>query len=159
MKKILIALDYDPSAEKIAETGYAIATALNAEIILLHVIAEPAYYSSMEYSPIMGFSGFIDNFDVGLSEAVKNDIHLQSQEFLNKSKTHLGNENIKTLITEGPFAESIIEAAESEQADIIVMGSHSRRGLDKLLMENVAEKVLHSSKIPVLVIPILTTKN
>lgn len=154
MKKVLIALDYEPSAEIIAETGYKIATALNAEIILLHVIAEPAYYSSMEYSPIMGFSGFMDTFDAGLTHTIKDSIKNMALDFLEKSKKHLGNETIKTLIAEGSFAESIIEAAENEQADIIVMGSHNRRGLDKLLMENVAEKVLHLSKVPVLVIPI-----
>ena len=156
MKKVLIALDYDPSAEKIAETGYQIASALNAEVILLHVIAEPAYYSSMEYSPIMGFSGFLDTYDSGLSDVMKNDLRSQSQEFLNKSKSHLENDSIKTIILEGDFAESIVECCITEQAEIIVMGSHSRRGLDKLLMENVAEKVLQLSKIPVLVIPIVT---
>ena len=155
MKKVLIALDYDPSAEKIAETGYQLASALKAEVILLHVIAEPAYYSSMEYSPIMGFNGFMDTFDVGLSNDLKDGIRSQSQEFLNKSKDHLGGANITTLITEGPFADSIIDAAGEQQADLIVMGSHSRRGLDKLLMENVAEKVVHLSKVPVLVIPIV----
>ena len=154
MKKILIALDYDPSAEKIAEIGNRIASALNAEVILLHVIAEPAYYSSMEYSPIMGFSGFLDTYDSGLSDAMKSDLRTQSQEFLDKSKTHLGNDTIKTIILEGDFAESIVECSINEQVDIVVMGSHSRRGLDKLLMENVAEKVLHLSKIPILVIPI-----
>jgi nucleotide-binding universal stress UspA family protein len=154
MKKVLIALDYEPSAEIIAETGYKIATALNAEIILLHVIAEPAYYSSMEYSPIMGFSGFMDSFDAGLTHTIKDNIKNMALEFLEKSKKHLDNNSIKTLIAEGNFAESIVEAAENEQADIIVMGSHNRRGLDKLLMENVAEKVLHLSKVPVLVIPI-----
>jgi len=154
MKKVLIALDYEPSAEIIAETGYKIATALNAEIILLHVIAEPAYYSSMEYSPIMGFSGFMDSFDAGLTHTIKDSIKNMALDFLEKSKKHLGNETIKPLIAEGSFAESIVEAAENEQADIIVMGSHNRRGLDKLLMENVAEKVLHLSKVPVLVIPI-----
>lgn len=156
MKKVLIALDYEPTAEKIAETGYTIATALNAEVVLLHVIAEPAYYSSMEYSPIMGFTGFMDTFDAGLSDVLKNDIKTLSQEFLDKSKKHLGNESIKTLLAEGSFAETIVESAENEQADLIVMGSHSRRGLDKLLMENVAGKVLHLSKVPVLVIPIKT---
>ena len=156
MKKVLIALDYDPSAEKIAETGYQIASALNAEVILLHVIAEPAYYSSMEYSPIMGFSGFLDTYDSGLSDVMKNDLRSQSQEFLNKSKSHLENDSIKTIILEGDFAESIVECCITEQAEIIVMGSHSRRGLDKLLMENVAEKVLQLSKIPVLVIPIVS---
>src|SRR5665647_115438 len=122
MKKVLIALDYEPSAEKIAETGYTIAKALNAEVVLLHVIAEPAYYSSMEYSPIMGFTGFMDTFDAGLSDVVKNDIRTLSQEFLDKSKKHLENESIKTLIAEGNFAETIMESAENEQADMIVMG-------------------------------------
>jgi nucleotide-binding universal stress UspA family protein len=159
MKKVLIALDYEPSAEKIAETGYTIAMALNAEVILLHVIAEPAYYSSMEYSPIMGFTGFMDNFNAGLPEVVKNDIATLSQEFLDKSKKHLGNEHIKTLIAEGSFAETIVASAENEQADMIVMGSHSRRGLDKLIMENVAEKVLKLSKVPVLVIPVKNPEN
>ncbi len=154
MKKVLIALDYEPSAENIAQTGYKIASALNAEVILLHVVAEPSYYSSMEYSPIMGFTGFIDSFDSGLSETMKKDIRTQSQEFLDKSKNHLGNNSIKTVILEGDFAETIVECSLTEEADLIVMGSHSRRGLDKLLMENVAEKVLHISKIPILVIPI-----
>jgi len=154
MKKVLIALDYEPSAEKIAETGYTIATALNAEVVLLHVVAEPAYYSSMEYSPIMGFSGFMDTFNVELSETVKDSINKLSQEFLDKSKEHLGNKSITTLVAEGSFAETIVESSEKIQADLIVMGSHSRRGLDKLLMENVAVKVLHLSKVPVLVIPI-----
>ena len=154
MKKALIALDYEPSAEMIAETGYKVAAALNAEIVLVHVIAEPAYYSSLDYSPIMGYSGFMDAFDPGLSDSVKNDIKTMAQEFLDKSKNHLGDDKIKTLVTEGIFADSIVEAAQNEQADLIVMGSHSRRGLDKLLMEDVAVKVIHLSKTPVLVIPI-----
>jgi nucleotide-binding universal stress UspA family protein len=154
MKKILIALDYEPSAERIAETGYTIATAFNAEVTLLHVIAEPAYYSSLDYSPIMGYSGFMDTVDPALSDTVKDDIKKMAQEFLENSKKHLGNDAIKTLVTEGSFAHSIVDAAESGTVDMIVMGSHNRRGLDKLLMENVAEKVIHLSKIPVLVIPI-----
>ena len=154
MKKVLIALDYEPSAEKIAETGHTIATALNADIVLLHVIAEPAYYSSMEYSPIMGFSGFMDTMNVDMSESVTKNVNALALEFLNKSKEHLGNNNIETMVAEGNFAETIVESAEKAQADIIVMGSHTRRGLDKLLMENVAEKVVHLSKVPVLVIPI-----
>ncbi len=158
MKRVLIALDYEPSAEMIAETGYKIAAALHAQIVLVHVIAEPAYYSSMEYSPIMGYSGFMDAFDPGLSDAVKNDIKKMAQEFLDNSKKHLGDATIKTLVTEGTFADSIAESAENEQADLIVLGSHNRRGLDKLLMEDVAGKVIHLSKMPVLVIPIKTTE-
>jgi nucleotide-binding universal stress UspA family protein len=56
MKKILIAIDYTPSAEKVAETGYALAKALKAEVAIVHVITEPAFYA-MDYSPIMGYTG------------------------------------------------------------------------------------------------------
>jgi len=59
-KKVLIALDYNPTAKKIAENGYALAKAMHAEVILLHVVADPVYYSSTEYSPIMGFVGYMD---------------------------------------------------------------------------------------------------
>ena len=153
MKKILIALDYDPTAEKIAETGYALATAMKAEVVLVHVIAEPAYYySSIEDSPIMGFTGFMGFVDVNIPGVV-DELKKESQRFLDQSKEHLGNASIKTLVMEGVFADSILEAAKSESADIIVMGSHGRGGLDKLIMGSVAEKVLHHSSVPLFIIP------
>ena len=58
--KVLIALDYDPTAQKVAETGYSFAKAMGAEVILLHVISDPVYYASPEYSPVMGFTGYMD---------------------------------------------------------------------------------------------------
>ncbi len=154
MKKVLIALDFEPSAEKIAETGNTIALALNAEIVLLHVIAEPTYYSSPGYSPIMGFSGFLDTIDVEMTQAMSDNISKLASEFLEKSKQHLGNARIETMVAEGDFAETIVDCTQKVGADIIVMGSHNRRGFGKILMENVAEKVLHLSTVPVFVIPI-----
>jgi len=58
IKKVLIALDYNPTAQKVAEAGFSVAKTMNAEVILLHVVSEPVYYSSEEYSPIMGSNGF-----------------------------------------------------------------------------------------------------
>ena len=60
MKKVLIALDYNPTAQKVAETGFSMAKAMNAEVTLLHVISDLVYYSSAEYSPIMGFTGIME---------------------------------------------------------------------------------------------------
>lgn len=75
MKKVIIALDYDPSAEKVAQTGYEIARAMNANVILLHVVDEPSYYESTAYSPVMGFVGFnapeIMELDRGLHKEAK----------------------------------------------------------------------------------------
>lgn len=154
-KKVLIALDYDPTAQKVAETGFAIAKAMNAEVNLLHVISDPVYYSSTEYSPIMGFTGYgvigplqLENVD-GLKKA--------SQYFLDKTKHHLGDKAIKTLVKEGDFAEAILEAAKDLKIDIIIMGSHSHRWLEEILMGSVTEKVLRHTTIPLFIVP--TKKN
>lgn len=152
MKTVIIALDYNPSAQTVAETGYALAKGMQANVILLHVMADPAYYAAYEYSPIMGFnSNFIgpESLPPDDSEELKN----AAEEFLTKSKEHLGDASIETLVREGGVAETIVKAAADKQADIIVLGSHSRRGLDKILMGSVAEKVLHHSTIPLFIIP------
>jgi len=151
MKKVLIALDYNPTAQKVAETGFSMAKAMNAEVILLHVISDPVYYSSTEYSPIMGFTGNMDKVLLQLDsvDGLKN----ASQLFLDKSKHHLGDESIQTLVKEGDFAESILKAAKDLHADIIVMGSHSRKWLENIVMGSVTEKVLHHTSIPLFIIP------
>ena len=154
MKKVLIALDYEPSAQKIAETGYALAKGMNAEIVLLHVLSDAGYYSSLNYFPVMGYEGFnnLNTLPVENVDVLRNT----GQEFLDKSKQHLKDDTITTIIKEGDFAESIIATATEINADVIVMGSHGRRGLDKMLMGSVAERVLHKSVIPLFIIP---TKN
>jgi len=151
MKKVLIALDYDPTAQKVAEKGYLLSQTMNAEVILMHVIGSSNYYSSLEYSPIMGFSGFtntglLETFDVSVLKET-------SQDFLTKNRTHLGDESIETYITEGDFAEAILETAKELKVDVVVMGSHSRKWLDKVLMGSVTEKVLAHSKIPLFIVP------
>ena len=150
MKKILIAIDYDPSAEKVAEAGYALGMAMAADIVLLHVIAEPSYYSSMEFSPIMGFTGFADPH---IPQIVETELKKEAMRFLDRSKEHLGDGPIKTVVAEGAFADTILKLAKDEGADIIVVGRHSRRGLGKLLVGSVAEKILHHSTIPLFIIP------
>ena len=149
MKQILIALDYEPSAQTIAETGMELAKAMKAEVTLLHVVTNTAYYSSLDYSPIMGFSGF------GGANIQETFIEIKklSEDFLDKSKEHLGDGSINTIVKEGESADEILNTAKEIHADIIVMGSHSRSGLDKILMGSVTEKVLHNTTIPLFIIP------
>jgi len=151
MKKVLIALDYDPSSVKVAEKGYSLAKSMGAEVILMHVISDPVYYSTTEYSPIMGFNNSMDmgafQFDtiVGLKKA--------AQHFLDKTKHNLADESIQTILEDGETADSIIAAAKKLKADIIVMGTHSRKWLENILMGSVAESVLEHSTIPLFIIP------
>ncbi len=151
MKKVLIALDYNPTAQKVAELGFAMATAMKAEIVLLHVITDPVYYSSPEYSPIMGYKGSMEMGSLqrdsitGLKEA--------SRQFLETTRQYLGDESIRTIVKEGDFADSILSTANEIHAEIIVMGSHSRKWLKEIVMGSVTEKVLHHTRIPLLIIP------
>jgi nucleotide-binding universal stress UspA family protein len=151
MKKVLIALDYNPTAQKVAEVGFSMAKAMNAEVILLHVISDPVYYSTTEYSPIMGFNGYMETGQLQLNS--DGALKKATQHFLNKSKNHLGDKSIKTLVKEGDFAESILKTAKELHSDIIVMGSHSRKWLENILMGSVTEKVLHNTSIPLFIIP------
>jgi nucleotide-binding universal stress UspA family protein len=151
MKKVLIALDYNPTAQKVAEVGFSMAKSMNAEVILLHVITDPVLYASSGYSPIMGFPGYIDVGPLQLDsvDGLKN----ASLQYLDKSRQHLGDKTIQTIVKEGDFADSILETAKELHADIIVVGSHSRKWLENIVMGSVTEKVLHHTSIPLFIVP------
>jgi nucleotide-binding universal stress UspA family protein len=151
MKKVLIALDYDPSAQKVAEKGYALAKAMGADVTLLHVVVDPIYYSSPEFDPIMGFNGYLDVGPVQLNSI--EGLKKASQHFLDKTKNHLGDKTIHTVLAEGDFADSILNTAKKIHADLIVMGSHSRKWLENIVMGSVTEKVLRHATLPLFVIP------
>jgi len=151
IKKVLIALDYNPTAQKVAEIGFSMAKAMQAEVVLLHVIVDPVYYSSTEFSPIMGYTGYME---MGSSQIdTVEGLQKASYKFLEKSKQHLGDESIVTMVKEGDFADSILKTAKEVHAGIIVMGSHSRKWLEEIVMGSVTEKVLHQTSIPMFIIP------
>ena len=151
MNKVLIALDYNPTAQKVAEVGFSMAKSMNAEVVLLHVITDPVFYASAGYSPIMGFSGYINVEPLQLDSV--QGLKEASLQYLNKSKQHLGDKSIQTLVKEGDFADSILETAKELHADIIVIGSHSRKWLENIVMGSVTEKVLHHTSIPLFIVP------
>ena len=154
MKKILIALDYDPTAQKVAETGFLLAKSLKAEVVLLHVIKDSVYYDTPGFSPIMGYTGYVDVSPTILqsTEGLKN----ASLQYLEKTKEFLGDKAIQTLVKEGDFARTILQTAEELQTDIIVLGSHSQKWLENILVGSVTESVINKSSIPLLIVP---TKN
>jgi len=149
--KVLIALDYDPTAQKVAETGFSLAKTMGAEVTLLHVISNPVYYSSTDHVKVMGFAGHLDTGSLELNNV--EGLKEVAKQFLAKSKHHLGDKTIQTLVKEGDFADSILKTAKDLPADIIVMGSHSRRWLEKIVMGSVTEKVMSHTLIPIFIIP------
>jgi len=78
-----------------------------------------------------------------------------AHDYLDKTKEYLGDDSIQTMVKDGDFGQSIVDAAKELDVDVIVLGSHSRRGLEKILMGSVAEKVLRNSTLPLFIIPVV----
>jgi nucleotide-binding universal stress UspA family protein len=141
IQKVLIAMDYDETSQKVAEVGFSMAKAMNAETILLHVISElPVYYSTYTYMRELR----VDILD---------DLKKSTQEFLDKTKKYLGDESITTILKKGIVADTILETAKELKVDVIVMGSHSRKWLENIILGSEAEDVLKKTTIPLFIVP------
>jgi nucleotide-binding universal stress UspA family protein len=151
MTKVLIALDYDPTARLVAEIGFLMGKAMHAEITLLHVVPDPVYYAAAIYNPIMGFGGYM-GMDFMEADAVTK-IKAASTEYLQKTKFYLGDTALRIMVKEGEVRPAILQAAQEINAGVIAMGSHSRRWMDTILMGSVAESVLRHTTVPVFIIP------
>ncbi|MCG2418697.1 universal stress protein [Aequorivita sp. F47161] len=148
MKKVLITLDYNPNSEKVVNKGQELAKLMGAEICLLHVLAEVRYYG-MQYEPFMGYEGYAFPVDFRIQE----EFVKVAKDYLEKTAAHLGGENVTTHLAEGDTAKSILEYAESWNADVIVMGTHSHGTLEKIFLGTVASSVLERTEIPVYMVP------
>lgn len=155
-KKIVMALDYHPNATKIAEIGFSFAKAMDAEITLLHVVENEVYYTSFMTSPITGMGDFDSaTFYQYMNSDGLNDA---ANYYLEKIKKHLNDSKIKTLVESGKFAEVILKTAKHLKVDLIVMGSHSQKWLEQVLIGSTTENVLNQTQIPLLIIPIKKNK-
>lgn len=148
---VLIAIDSDQTALKVAETGYKLAKSMNALVTLLHVVAEPEVLAASEFSPITGFADYAGILPMQFEN---NDKRIKSsQHFLEKSKKHLGDDEITTLVEEGDFAGTILTTAEKIHADFIVMGCHSKQWIESIILGSVTAEVLKHTKVPLYIIP------
>ena len=147
INKVLIALDYNPTAQKVAESGFEMAKAMGAEITLLHVMLNNAMYASAYANMGVWQIETVESF-----EALK-ILETGSLNFLKKTKKHLGDTSIQTIHKEGDAAQMILQTADEIKADCIVMGSHSQKWLENILMGSVTEEVLRKSKIPMFIVP------
>ena len=148
MKKILIALNFGSAAETIAKTGFEIASAMNAELLLVHVVND-----RFEYDLPLDIVG-LENVSTVLKYKNINEIKVQASCFLAAIAAQLGGTNIRILVTEGETVETIVATGISEKADLIVIGSHRFAGAKRRSHSYTASVILNRSKIPLLTVPI-----
>ncbi|MGY3213279.1 universal stress protein [Mucilaginibacter sp. HD30] len=152
IKKVIIGIDNSKIAEHAAQYGFELARAFKGQVGLVHVI-EPT---------VMPLTGNVDPMLGGtMQDMTGNDVELMdiqnqaSKRVVEHIVEKFGQGISITHFTEfGDTADGIIEAGNEFNADIIVVGTHSRTGLDRLLMGSVAEHVVRHATIPVFVVPL-----
>ena len=92
MKKVLIALDFDQSAQKVAENGFLFAKTMKAEVTLLHVLTDPQDYLLTDHVTVMGFAGHLDTSEKLTKETL--EPKKLSLQFLDKSKLYLDRKSV-----------------------------------------------------------------
>lgn len=142
LKRIIVALDGSIYSESVLPYARALGKAFDCELILLSVPAIP------EVENYRAPSEVVDNIR---SKAVRN-----MQKFLDAVARSLREDDlsVRTLVTGSMPARTIVEVAEQESADMIMLTSRGRGGLDLLLMGSVAQRVVQNTQIPVFMVPI-----
>jgi nucleotide-binding universal stress UspA family protein len=140
-KRILIATDGSDKSKIAAEEGLELAKALGAQVIALNVINEVVIASAVRQ---LG----ADRKDV---ESKLEKAGGKAVDELKAMGAKMGV-NVDTIVRIGAPANTVIDTAGAEKADLIVMGSHGESGASKLLIGSVVQKVLYWATIPVLVV-------
>jgi nucleotide-binding universal stress UspA family protein len=152
ISKILIGIDDSKYAEHAAEYGFDIARKFNAAVGLVNIVEPTVMPETMAgVDPLMG-SGMIS---AGIQDMEILNIQInQSENIVERTiKQYAGNMQVTHFTEYGSRAEGIIECSKEFGADLIVIGTHSRSGFDRLFMGSVAEHVIRHSEVPVLVVP------
>jgi nucleotide-binding universal stress UspA family protein len=85
-------------------------------------------------------------------EGVSQALRTEGEHAIAQVDEHVGDVPLETTIIDGSPAKEIITYADENECDIIVMGTHGRSGVDRLLLGSVAERVVRSAEPPVLTI-------
>ena len=136
LDKILIPLDGSTLAEAAIETAVDLAAGAHVTYVLIR---------AAEAHTLSG----------GDPTDAQVEVVRQAEEYLDAARERLatrGITKVTTAVWYGPAAAAIIEAARLNKADLIVMSSHGRSGLGRLILGSVAEAVLRGTTLPVCIV-------
>ncbi|SDE49065.1 Nucleotide-binding universal stress protein, UspA family [Thermus arciformis] len=139
-KTILMPTDGSPCSFQALEHGLGLAKALGAKVHFLYVLENPAQAIWIAPESVPYGLELLEDLKKAGEEAIRKALDLARE----KGVEATGE------VKEGTPIPTIVEAAKG--FDLLVMGTHGRTGLDKLLLGSVTEGVLHRVSVPVLVV-------
>ncbi|HEY7423005.1 MAG TPA: universal stress protein [Gemmataceae bacterium] len=155
---ILYPTDFSEHSEFAFRVASALARDYNARLILLHVISPSMAIYGGRPVPAMTSAGAEEAKEC-LRKMERSHWRLpcsaaflveEVKESLRKMEERTHHIRVEALVLEGDPADMILRAAEETHSDVIVMGTHGRTALSRLLLGSVAESVLRKASCPVL---------
>lgn len=134
---IIVPIDFLEHTDQIVEFALYISKQLNSELRFAHIVDPPHNYGGYEY-PSLG----------ALTDEIMKHAEKQMKELIIKNKNNCLGCDGKVL--KGNIVDSIIKYAKDEKADLIIIGTHGRKGLDKMWLGSVAERVIKRAPCPTL---------
>ena len=135
-KSLFVPVDFDPASQRAVEVAKELAPVLGAEVVLLH-ICQPPVVSYPEVPPLLVASLYKD-----VSKAAKRAL----------DDLAVKEGGLRSILREGDPAVEIVRLIEELHPAMVVMGTHGRTGLRRLLLGSVTEHVIRHSPVPVLTV-------
>lgn len=141
MNQIAALLDFSEATDRVVDLAQKLALGLGAQLWLLHVEAPDPDFVGYEAGP------------QSVRDNVADEMH-QHHRRLQQLADSARQAGIETtaLLLQGPTVEALVEKARQLDTDLLVMGTHGRSGLKKLLLGSVSDGVLRSAHCPVLLV-------
>jgi universal stress protein A len=135
IKTILHPTDFSAASHYALELAFSLARDHGARVVLLNVV-EPPFYGGEPLMPI----------------ATLPDLRTEAENWFETLPKAKGDIETKQVIAEGDPVSQILRVAAEEHVDFIVLGTHGRTGLSRLLMGSVAENVIRKAMCPVVAV-------
>jgi nucleotide-binding universal stress UspA family protein len=142
IKKILFPIDFTENSSKILPFVLSMSEKYNSMIYLLHVVEDLSKWGVGSFVPHLP----LDSFKKDAMEGAKKAMDKVCDQQLESCP------NFQRMIVYGDPSLEILKKIESEGIDLVVMGTHGRKGLEHTIFGSVAENVVKRSGVPVLVI-------
>jgi nucleotide-binding universal stress UspA family protein len=133
--------DFSDTAQTAEGQALMMARALGAELVIVHVAADPMLYGDTPFG-----RAEVDR----VYEAQREWAHRAVEARVAAARA--AGVTARGIVRTGVPAEMIVRTADAERAAMIVMGTHGRGGLDRLLLGSVADRVLRTATCPVLTV-------
>jgi nucleotide-binding universal stress UspA family protein len=150
IKKILAPTDLSSFSATGVRYACNLAKALGAEVLLAHAVSTSEFTSHASSLKITASGAEAESLIGNLVENQKQQLRQFCEHYLADATSDL---NVQQIVDMGDAHTLIVNWARDKAADLIVMSTHGRSGLPRMILGSVTEKVLRSASCPVLAIP------